>query len=183
MRQLAARALAWVTSPALAIEVAIVGHKAIILAWGDWLVALAVSLRDPVVTIFLPITAASITWAVRKVYPSAAVFLSQRRGEMRLERAVSYRRKAVNGAARGKTLLVNVAVPVIAKGTQYVIDTAPPAVIKAAGGADGIAARIFRRLDLDDHASEATELVPAQEQVGAGAVDADELHRTDKMTE
>ncbi|MCP1543994.1 hypothetical protein [Methylorubrum extorquens] len=99
MRQLAARALAWVTSPALAIEVAIVGHKAIILAWGDWLVALAVSLRDPVVTIFLPITAASITWAVRKVYPSAAVFLSQRRGEMRLERAVSYRRKAVNGAA------------------------------------------------------------------------------------
>ncbi|MCP1543992.1 hypothetical protein [Methylorubrum extorquens] len=79
--------------------------------------------------------------------------------------------------------MVNVAVPVIAKGTQYVIDTAPPAVIKAAGGADGIAARIFRRLDLDDHASEATELVPAQEQVGAGAVDADELHRTDKMTE
>jgi len=89
----------------------------------------------------------------------------------------------VNGAAKGKTLAVNVAVPVIAKGTQYVIDTAPPVVIKAAGGADGIAARIFRRLDLDDRAGEATELVPAQEQVGAGAVDADELRRTDKMTQ
>ncbi len=132
---------------------------------------------------FLPIIATSIARAIRKVYPWAALSLSQRRVEMRLERAVSYRRKAVNGAARGKTLSVNVAVPVIAKGTQYVIDTAPPAVIKATGGADGIAARIFRKLDLDDHASEATELVPAQEQVGAGAVDADELRRTDKMTQ
>ncbi|CAO4151844.1 hypothetical protein DHODJN_17575 [Methylorubrum extorquens] len=178
MLMLAARALAWVTSPALAIEVAGVGDKAVILPRGDWLVALAVSLRDPIVMIFLPIIATSIARAIRKVYPWAALSLSQRRVEMRLERAVSYRRKAVNGAARGKTLSVNVAVPVIAEGTRYVIDTAPPAVIKAAGGADGIAALIFRRLDLDDHASEATELVPAQEQVGAGAVDADELHRT-----
>jgi hypothetical protein len=61
-----------------------------------------------------------------------------------------------------------VAVPVIAKGTQYVIDTASPAVIKAAGGADGIAARIFRKLDLDDHASEQNVLIPAQVQIGAG---------------
>jgi hypothetical protein len=102
---------------------------------------------------------------------------------MRLERAVSFRRKAVNGAAKGKALSVNVAMPVIAEGTQYVIDTAPPSVIKAAGGADdGISARIFRMLDLDDRAGEATELVPAQEQVGAGTVDAHELRRTDKMT-
>ncbi|CAO4184288.1 hypothetical protein [Methylorubrum extorquens] len=183
MRLLAALALAWVTSPALTTEVATVADKAVILPWGDWLVAPAVSLCDPVLTILLPISAASITWAARNVYPWAALFLSQRRVEMRLERAVSFRRKAVNGAARGKTLSVNVAIPVIAKGTQYVIDIAPPAVIKATGGADGIAARIFRKLDLDGHASEAIELVPAQEQVGAGAVDADELRRTDKMTQ
>nr|WP_245438965.1 hypothetical protein [Methylorubrum zatmanii] len=182
MLVLAALALAWVTSPALAIEVAVVGDKAVILPRGDWLVALALSLCDPVLTIFSPIIAASITRATRKVYPWAALFLSQRRGEMRLEQAVGFRRKAVNGAAKGKTLSVNVAMPVIAEGTQYVIDTAPPAVIKAAGGADGIAARIFCRLDLDDHAGEATELVPAQEQVGAGTVDAHELRRTDKMT-
>ncbi|WP_334317423.1 hypothetical protein [Methylorubrum extorquens] len=182
MLVLAALALAWVTSPALAIEVAVVGDKAVIPPWGDWLVAPAVSLCDPVLTIFLPINATSIARAIRKVYPWAALFLLQRRVETRLKRAVGFSRKAVNGAAKGKTLAVNVAVPVIAKGTQYVIDTAPPVVIKAAGGADGIAARIFRRLDLDDHASEATELISAREQVGAGAVDADELHRTDKMT-
>ncbi|CAO4134717.1 hypothetical protein OFEAOIEE_LOCUS2453 [Methylorubrum extorquens] len=183
MRLLAARALAWVTSPALAIEVAVVGDKAVILHWGDWLVAPAVLLREPILTILLPIIAASIARAIRKVYPWAALFLSQRRVEMRLEQAVGFSRKALNGPAKGKTLSVNVAIPVIAKGTQYVIDTAPPAVIKAVGGADGTAARIFRKLDLDDHASGAIELVPAQEQIGASAVDADELRRTDKMTQ
>ena len=167
---------------ALAAEVATVGDKPVLIPWGDWLVALAVSLREPILTILLPIIAAYIIQAIRKVYPWAALFLSQRRVEMMLEAAVGYGMNAVNGAAKGKTLSVNVAVPVIAKGTQYVIDTAPPAVIKAAGGADGIAARIFRKLDLDDHASEAAVLVPAQEQIAAGTVDADELRRMDEMT-
>nr|WP_245438942.1 hypothetical protein [Methylorubrum zatmanii] len=170
------------TGCGLAAELGTIGDKAVILPWGDWLVALAVSLREPILTILLPIVAAYIIQAIRKVYPWAALFLSQRRVEMMLEAAVGFGLNAVNGAAKGKTLSVNVAVPVIAKGTQYVIDTAPPAVIKAAGGADGIAARIFRKLDLDDHASEAAVLVPAQEQIAAGTVDADELRRMDEMT-
>ncbi|MGW9822543.1 hypothetical protein ACUXK4_005139 [Methylorubrum extorquens] len=182
MLPLAALALACAASAALAAEVATVGDKAVTLPWGDWLVALAVSLREPILTILLPIIAAYVIQAIRKVYPWAALFLSQRRVEMMLEAAVGFGLNAVNGAAKGKTLSVNVAVPVIAKGTQYVIDTAPAAVIKAAGGADGIAARIFRKLDLDDHASEAAVLVPAQEQVAAGTVDADELRRMDEMT-
>lgn len=173
--------LLWFGS-ALAAEVATVGDKAVILPWGDWLVALAVSLREPILTILIPIIAGYAIQAIRKVYPWAALFLSQRRTEMMLEAAVGYGLNAVNGAAKGKTLSVNVAVPVIAKGTQYVIDTAPPAVIKAAGGADGIAARIFRKLDLDDRASEQSVLVPAQVQIGAGTVSADELRQMDEMT-
>lgn len=51
IRLLAAAGLAWVTSPALATEVAIVGDKAVILPWGDWLVAPAVSLHEPIMTI------------------------------------------------------------------------------------------------------------------------------------
>ncbi|OHV17191.1 hypothetical protein BK022_07165 [Methylorubrum extorquens] len=170
------------TGASIAAELGTIGDKAVILPWGDWLVALAVSLREPILTILLPIIAAYIIQAIRKVYPWAALFLSQRRVEMMLEAAVDFGLNAVNGAAKGKTLSVNVAVPVIAKGTQYVINTAPPAVIKAAGGADGIAARIFRKLDLDDHASEAAVLVPAQEQVADGTADADELRRMDEMT-
>jgi hypothetical protein len=179
---LAALAFACAASPVSSAEVATVGDKPVLIPWGDWLVALAVSLREPILTILLPIIAAYIIQAIRKVYPWAALFLSQRRVEMMLEAAVGFGLNAVNGAAKGKTLSVNVAVPVIAKGTQYVIDTAPPAVIKAAGGADGIAARIFRKLDLDDRASEAAVLVPAQEQIAAGTVDADELRRMDEMT-
>ncbi len=169
------------TPVAFAAELGTIGDKAVILPWGDWLVALAVSLREPILTILIPIIAGYVIQAIRKVYPWATLFLSQRRVEMMLEAAVGFGLNAVQGAAKGKTLSANVAVPVIAKGTQYVIDTAPPAVIKAAGGADGIAARMFRKLDLDDHASEANVLVPAQVQIGAGTVSAEELREADRM--
>jgi hypothetical protein len=182
MLLLAALALACVASPAMAAEVATVGDKPVLIPWGDWLVALAVSLREPILTILLPIIAAYIIQAIRKVYPWAALFLSQRRVEMMLEAGVGYGLNAVQGAAKGKALSVNVAVPVVVKGTQYLIDTAPPALIKEVGGPDGLAARMFRKLDLDDHASEAAVLVPAQEQIAAGTVDADELRRMDEMT-
>jgi len=43
MLPLAALVLACVASPAFAAEVATVGDKSVILPWGDWLVALAVS--------------------------------------------------------------------------------------------------------------------------------------------
>lgn len=177
----AALALACVAPPAFAAELGTIGDRAVILPWGDWLVALAVSLREPILTIFLPIVAAYIIQAIRKVYPMAALFLTQRRVEMMLEAGVGYGLNAVQGAAKGKTLSVNVAVPVIAKGTQYLVDTAPPAVIKAAGGADGVAARIFRKLDLEDRADEQNVLVPAQVQIGAGVVSADELRDADRM--
>ncbi|MCY1643247.1 hypothetical protein [Methylorubrum sp. SL192] len=65
-------------SGALAAELGTIGDKAVILPWGDWLVALAVSLREPILTILVPIIAAYLIQAIRKVYPWAALFLSQR---------------------------------------------------------------------------------------------------------
>lgn len=97
---LAALALACVASTAFAAEVATVGDKAVILPWGDWLVALAVSLREPILTILLPIIAAYIIQAIRKVYPWAALFLSQQRVEMMLEVAVGFGLNAVTGRLR-----------------------------------------------------------------------------------
>ncbi len=41
---------------------------------------------------------------------------------------------------------------------------------------------MFRKLDLDDHASEQNVLIPAQVQIGAGTVTADELREADRMT-
>lgn len=40
-----------------------------LIPWGDWLVALAVSLREPILTILLLIIAAYVIQAIRKVYP------------------------------------------------------------------------------------------------------------------
>ena len=45
-----------------------------------------------------------------------------------------------------------------------------------------MAARIFRKLDLDEHANEANVLVPAVERIEAGVVSADELRDADRMT-
>ncbi|WP_232629173.1 hypothetical protein [Methylobacterium sp. Leaf118] len=180
---LAALALACVCSPALAETVTVNGQPVVVLPWGDYIAALAVALREPILTILLPIVAGYVIQAIRRVYPWAALFLSQRRVEMMLEAAVGYGLNAVQGAAKGKTLSANVAVPVIAKGAQYVIDSAPPAVIKAAGGADGIAARMFRKLDLDDHANEANVLVPALDRIGGFAPPTEEdLRDADRMT-
>lgn len=180
---LAALALACVCSPALSAEVVTVGDTPVIAPWGDWVVAAAVSLREPILTVLLPIVAAYIIQAIRKVYPWATLFLTQRRVEMMLEAAIGYGLNAVQGAAKGRTLSVNVAVPVIARGTQYVIDTAPAAVINAAGGPDGIAARIFRKLDLDEHASERTVLIPSLDRIGNDpAPTVEELRSMDEMT-
>ena len=44
-----------------------------------------------------------------------------------------------------------------------------------------IAAPILRKLDLDHHTSKQTVLIPAQEQIGARTVDADESRRMDEM--
>jgi len=79
-------------------------------------------------------------------------------------------------------LSANVTVLVITKGEQYVIDTAPPAVIKAAGDADGVTARMVRKLYLDDGSSEQNVLISAQVQIGMSTVTADELPLMDGMT-
>ncbi|CAO4145473.1 hypothetical protein [Methylorubrum extorquens] len=87
---LAALALACVASPAFAAELATVGDKAVILPWGDWLVALAVSLREPILTVLLPIIAAYCQSASKrdpgsasKKDPPAAAHERRRRGRCR----------------------------------------------------------------------------------------------------
>ncbi|WP_246750985.1 hypothetical protein [Methylorubrum rhodesianum] len=101
---LVALALACVTSPVLAAEVAIVVDKAVIVLWGDWLIALAVSLCKSILSIHIPIIAGYAIKAIRRVYPWATLFLSRRRVEMMIETVVGFGLNAVQGAAKGKTL-------------------------------------------------------------------------------
>ncbi|MCG5249657.1 hypothetical protein [Methylorubrum extorquens] len=65
MLPLAALALACVASPAFAAEVATVSDKPVLIPWGDWPVPLAVSQREPILTVILPIIAAYVIQAIR----------------------------------------------------------------------------------------------------------------------
>lgn len=162
-RILAALALACVCSPAMALDAVEKGDKLVIVPWGDWLVAIAQTAVQVMLPILLPIIAAYIIQAIRKVHPWAAMLLTQKRVEMMLQAGADYGVNAVKGAAKGQKLSFPVANRVIRVGTQYLIDTAPRAAIEAAGGAEGIAQRIFRKIDLDDTADEENTLLPAVE--------------------
>lgn len=117
--------------------------------------------------IVVPLVAAYAINAIRKVYPWAALFLTQRCVEAMIESGASYGLNAIQGAAKGKTLAVNVGSAVIVAGAQRIIDEAPARVIKAAGGPEGIAKRIFRKLDLVDEADAGNTLAPAVERIVA----------------
>lgn len=158
---LAALALACVSLPTLAGGPPEAGRAAVIVRWGDWLVTVAQASVQILLPVLLPLVAAYIIAAIRKVSPWAALFLSQRRIEMMIQAGAEYGLNAVQGAAKGRTLRVDARSEVLARGTQYILDTAPATVIAAAGGADGIARRVFRTLDLDERANEANVLAPA----------------------
>lgn len=152
----AALALVCACSPALA-EVAITAPTTATLPWGDWLLAVLPAVSQVVV----PIAAVAITAGVAKVSPWAALFLSRARVQSAIQAGADYGINAVAGAAKGKTITVPLGSAVVAKGTQWVVDTTPAKVIEKAGGAAGIAGMIFRSLPLEEHASVQNVLQPA----------------------
>ena len=138
------------------------------LPWGDWLVAVLA----PVSAILVPLAAAAVTAGIAKYAPWAASVATRDRVESAIQAGASYGQNAIAGVAKGKTVTVDLGSSVVAAGAQHVIDTAPARVIKAAGGVDGIATRIFRALPLEDQASAQNVLQPAIEQLKANGVGA-----------
>ncbi|KQQ13787.1 hypothetical protein ASF59_20080 [Methylobacterium sp. Leaf121] len=169
MLPLAALALACVASPAFAAELGTIGDTAVILPWGDWLVALAQMAGQILLPIVLPLLAAYVIQAIRKTYPWLALVLTQERLEQMGRALTDYGLNAIEGAAKGKTLSVDVGSRVVAAGVQRGLETVPPAVIKAAGGAEGIAKIIFRQLPLETGASAEKVIPVALMQAGAAA--------------
>ncbi|MDP4004168.1 hypothetical protein [Methylobacterium sp. NEAU K] len=169
---LAGAAIPFVTllSPALAGATAQTGGVAI--PWGDWLVALL----QPVSAVLVPLAAAAVTAGVARVAPWAASLLTRERIEAAIRAGAEYGQNAVAGAARGRTVSVDLGSAVVAAGARHVLATAPAHVVRKAGGAEGIATRIFRALPLDPQASVGNVLAPALAQLqgreghGAGTV-------------
>jgi hypothetical protein len=127
------------------------------LPWGDWLVALL----QPASAVLVPLAAAAVTAGIARVAPWAASVLTRDRVEAAIRAGAAYGQNAVAGAAKGRSVSVDLGAAVVAAGARHVLATAPAHVVRRAGGVEGVAARIFRALPLDPQASAANVLAPA----------------------
>jgi hypothetical protein len=93
------------------------------------------------------------------------MWLTQRRVEAMAQAALDFGLSATAGAMKGKTVTIGQGINVIRSGVDYVTRAAPPKVVAAADGANGIANRVFRKLDLEADGTLANTLVPALEAV------------------
>lgn len=98
-------------------------------------------------------------FALRQLPANIVAIFGNARVEMLINNAIGFGLNAVEGAVKGKTLEVNVGNEVLAKALQYAVDNAPVWLQSWAGGPEGLAKKIWGRLNLDDKASDA--VIPA----------------------
>lgn len=162
MLTLAALALACVfaISPTFAAEVVapVPVAPAVIIPWGDWVVAIGQTLTS----VLLPVLVALLGKAVYQIAPWARLFLTQARLEQMTKAITDYALNATEGVVKGQALTIPVGSAVIAKAVQRAVDAAPAKVVAAAGGPNGVAELVFRTLHLQDGATAANTLAPAQ---------------------
>lgn len=141
---------------ALAAEIATASDKVVAFPYGDWIVAAG----NEVSAILVPLLAAAIMWAIRSYVPVLGLFVQQSLVQRMVQNAIDYGTNAVDGAVKGQQLTVPVGSAVIAKATQRAVDQAPGWLLKAAGGPQGIAEKVFRVLHLEPGSTAANVLAP-----------------------
>jgi hypothetical protein len=94
-------------------------------------------------------------WALRMLPAPLYRLVMMIRAEQLVARAVDYGVQAVAGAARGRTLTVDVGNRVLAAAARYAVDAADD-VVAWLGGEDAVRRKILARLDLEA-AAEAAE--------------------------
>lgn len=152
-----------------AADVTAVGDKAVIVPYGDWAVAVAQLVLYLAGAILVPMAAA---W-LKSVVPFGTLFIRDEMVKRLVQNATDFALNAVEGAAKGQQLSVNVGSAVIAQGLQRALNQAGPKLLDAAGGPAGIAEKIFRSLNLEPDANLINTLKPALAQVPGGVVSKD----------
>ena len=158
---LVAALIACVVGPAFAAELATTDATSVTLSAAPWIALL----QEIVITAVIPAVAAYLIQAIRKVYPWAALFLTQSRVEQMANAVTEYAINAVPGAVKEGKLSINVGSAVIAKAVQRAVDAAPAKALEAAGGEAGLAEIVFRKLNLEDDANEHNTLAPVLAQL------------------
>ena len=120
-------------------------------AWGETIAAYASAIRDAAFAAL----AAAIAWAGRKLPAQLFSILVTLRVEQFLKNAIEYGINAVAEASKDKKLSVDVGNEVLAKALQYIVDNAPGWLISWMGGQEGIAQKIWARLNLEPKADDA----------------------------
>jgi hypothetical protein len=133
------------------------GGTAATIPWGQWLTAVLSTASS----VLVPVAAAAVTAGVAKVAPWATSILTRQRIESAIRAGVDYGQNAVAGAVRGRSVSVDLGPAVVAAGTKHVVATNSSGVVRKAGGVEGVAARVFQALPLEEKASAETVLAPA----------------------
>lgn len=114
--------------------------------------------------------AALVAWGFRQLPANIAAILGNARVELLINNAIGYGLNAVKDASKGKTLSADVGNQVLAEALQYGVDNAPAWLLAWAGGPEGLAKKIFGRLDLEPAADAgAIKLVTTTVKAGAKA--------------
>ncbi|MCJ2098924.1 hypothetical protein [Methylobacterium sp. E-046] len=148
--------LPFAIDPAFAAEVVTKGDTAVIVPVGEYVTAAAQTAEPVVVTILTTIVGFLLT----KFFPLARLFLTDRVVEAALTKWMDYGINAVAGAAKGKTLDVDIGSAVLSQAVNRALDRAELSkqgkiLLDKAGGPAEIAAKLFRMLHLDEHGSDA----------------------------
>ena len=134
----AAFALVW---PALAIA----ADSTVTVPIGTWADAVLSFAGDHLAALVLAVVAA----LCRKLPAEAVTFLRMMRAEQLLDRAIGAGINQVRGATAGRVLTLDLGSAVTAKAVQYAIDHGPGSLVDWLGGREGVAEKIWARLDLD----------------------------------
>lgn len=134
---------------------------AVILPYGDWIVAAG----QMAGAVLVPVLSVVVMMAIRQVAPWATFFISDALVEKSLRKWLDYGVNSVKGAAPGGVYSVPVGSAVIAAALQRGVDRADASkigkwIMDAAGGPAEAANKLFRMLKLDASASAADVLAP-----------------------
>lgn len=132
--------------------------------WGDTVAAAA----QAVTGLLLPLAVTAVTAALARLAGPLRTLVTATLVERLVRNVGDYAVNAVAGAVRGRTLSVPVGSAVIARAVQRGLDEAPAWLVRAAGGREGLAEKVFRSLPLAEEATLANTLHPAVEAVRAG---------------
>ena len=137
---------------------------AILLPWGDGAIALA----QLITAVLVPLAITAATAALARIAGPLQVLITTSLVERLVRNVGDYAVNSVAGAVRGRTLSVPVGSAVIARAVQRALDQAPAWLATAAGGAEGLAEKVFRSLPLDEEATAGNTLSPALDALRAG---------------